>query len=104
MRAKARKLRPSFATHDTTGSFIFWLTLKETRFLTQYKYSDLDAITIGTGANICLRPRNNQIGVLNIDNTIGGSIQVEHGIPGNNTVSTSNVSGSTTVSSGNCQF
>ncbi len=66
--------------------------------------SDLDAITIGTGANICLRPRNNQIGVLNIDDTMGGSIQVEDGIPGNNTVSTSNVSGSTTVSSGTCQF
>jgi hypothetical protein len=45
-----------------------------------------------------------QIDVLNIDDTIGGSIQVEDGIPGNNTVSTSNVSGSTTVSSCTCQF
>ncbi|MBE9127253.1 MULTISPECIES: right-handed parallel beta-helix repeat-containing protein [unclassified Coleofasciculus] len=81
------------------------LAVIQSNTLTEGGFSDLEAFTFAPDATICLQPSNNKIGFLLLDDSFGGSIQVEEGTLPSNTISTNDVTfwSGTTVASGTCK-
>lgn len=73
--------------------------------LTGGSLGDLEVITSGVDDIVCLRSRQNTIGNLLLDDSLGGTIQAEDGISTNN-IGTSNVTNwsGTNVAAGSCGF
>lgn len=73
--------------------------------LTGGSLGDLEVIASGVDDTICLRSRQNTIGNLLLDDSLGGTIQAEDGISTNN-IATSNVTNwsGTNVAAGSCGF
>ncbi|XGW00906.1 MAG: right-handed parallel beta-helix repeat-containing protein (plasmid) [Leptolyngbya sp. BL-A-14] len=65
---------------------------------------DVEAFTNASGATACLKPLNNTIDTLSLDDSFGGPISVESGTLSTNTITTSNLTfwSGTTVATGVC--
>ncbi|MBW4469869.1 MAG: right-handed parallel beta-helix repeat-containing protein [Stenomitos rutilans HA7619-LM2] len=65
---------------------------------------DVESFTNASGATACLKPLNNTIGTLSLDDSFGGPISVESGTLSTNTITTSNLTfwSGTTVSTDTC--